>query len=74
MADVAMRGPDFSLVHTVDAETFERMKGGKLTGPILVKGACNQWPAYANWSFENLSNLRKPVGNFLQTVDAGGGG
>lgn len=57
-----MKGPQFTLVHTVDAETFEReLRGRELRLPVLVKGACKQWPAFASWSFENLSKLRKPV-------------
>jgi len=52
------RGPSFQLVEQVSFEEFEFGAGiaGRAT-PLLVKGAVRHWPAWENWSFNNLADL-----------------
>src|SRR5438093_8799358 len=54
-------GPSFQLVDTIPWEDLVRGGGfGPRTTPLLVKGAVRAWPAWEKWSFERLSELRRP--------------
>jgi hypothetical protein len=57
-------GPTFQLIDTIDWEVLKRNpRFGPRMKPLLVKGAVRDWPAWERWSFESLSELRKPDGS-----------
>ncbi len=56
-----IQGPSFQLVDEIAWEALIRNGGfGARTTPLLVKGAVRAWPAWEKWSFEGLSELRRP--------------
>src|SRR5262249_30211318 len=58
------RGPSFQFVEEITSEDLTRRGGfGPRTTPLLVKGAVRAWPAWERWSFESLSELRRPDGS-----------
>src|SRR5437016_5901905 len=62
MATIA--GPTFNLVEEISWEELER--GGGFSPrkmPLLIKGAVKMWPAWQRWSFDSLSQLRRPDGS-----------
>jgi hypothetical protein len=57
-------GPEFQLVEEITADRLAQNGGtAALTKPLLVKGAVKAWPAWERWSFEKLSELRRPDGS-----------
>lgn len=57
-------GPTFQLVETVDWRDLQRAGGFTArSSPLLVKGPVKNWSAWRNWSFENLSCLRRHDGS-----------
>jgi hypothetical protein len=57
-------GPVFQRIEEVDWEDLSGKRGfGARKLPILVKGAVRAWPAWERWSFESLSELRRPDGS-----------
>src|SRR5437867_3260987 len=57
----SIQGPSFQLVDEIAWEALTRNGGlGRRTTPLLVKGAVRAWPAWEKWSFERLSELRRP--------------
>ncbi len=57
-------GPSFQFVDEIAWEDLERSGGfGRRTRPLLVKGAVRAWAAWEKWSFETLSQLRRPDGS-----------
>src|SRR5262245_12141575 len=60
----AFTGPTFRLVETIEWEELARTRSfGARSRPLLVKGAVRSWPAWTNWSFERLAELRRPDGS-----------
>src|SRR5947208_320354 len=56
-------GPSFQRIEEIAWEDLTRKGGfGPRTRPLLVKGAVRAWPAWERWSFESLSELRRPDG------------
>ncbi|MCA9690874.1 MAG: cupin-like domain-containing protein [Myxococcales bacterium] len=57
-------GPTFQRIRQV--EWAELTRSGPIevpSEPLLVKGALRPWPAYTRWTFEALSELRRPDGS-----------
>ena len=56
-----MLRPSFERIDEVAFADFEANGFGrsyqKITRPLLVKGAVKHWPAWQNWSFENLATI-----------------
>ncbi|HLY08449.1 MAG TPA: cupin-like domain-containing protein [Planctomycetota bacterium] len=60
----SFQGPTFQLVDQVSWEELSRTRNfGPQSRPLLVKGAVRPWPAWTKWSFERLSELRRPDGS-----------
>ncbi len=57
-------GPSFQLIDEITWEDLERDRRiGPRAKPLLVKGAVRAWPAWQKWSFQALSELRRPNGS-----------
>ncbi|GEM_PF-280942 len=57
-------GPSFELVDTIAWDDLQRNGGfGPRKTPLLIKGAVKAWPAGKRWSFESLSEMRRPDGS-----------
>jgi len=48
-------GPDFQWIEETTPERLAERGGGALSRPLVVKGAVRAWPAWENWSFEQLA-------------------
>lgn len=58
------RGPAFKKIDVIDWEELHlRPRTRYRKRPLLVKGAVKTWPAWAGWSFDSLSKLRRPDGS-----------
>lgn len=61
-------GPLFREVETVHWRDLKARGGFKpCSGPLLVKGAVEQWSASQNWTFEKLAELRRADGSEVVT-------
>ena len=57
-------GPSFQLVDEISWDDLVSRGGfGPRTEPLLIKGAVKAWPAWTNWSFDSLADLKKPDGS-----------
>ncbi len=53
------QGPQFQRVEEIDWQEIDRQDGfGSHNKPLPVKGAVRAWPAWQNWSFKRLAELR----------------
>lgn len=58
------RGPTMTRIDEISWEELSRSRRlGPRARPLLVKGAVRAWPAWERWSFEALSQLRRPDGS-----------
>jgi Cupin-like domain len=56
-------GPTFQLVDTIDIDDLNAQGGFQPRNrPLLVKRAVKSWPAWTNWSFNNLAEIKRPDG------------
>lgn len=55
-------GPAFLLVPEMSWEEYRRERPRGLRTPLLVKGAVKAWPAWENWTFSKLAQLRRTDG------------
>jgi lysine-specific demethylase 8 len=65
------RGPTFRVVDEGTSGSVARGEAVTLGGPLLLKGAVREWPAWTRWSFDQLAELRyddgtPAVGRFQQ--------
>lgn len=58
----AYRGPTFHMVEERASESLTQQDAGAYAAPLLVKGAVRSWPAWTQWSFDQLAELRYPDG------------
>ena len=57
-------GPQFEFVDEVAWDELAASGGfGRRTRPLLVKGAVRAWPAWEQWSFDRLADLRLSDGS-----------
>ena len=62
-------GPKFRLVDTITVDELVAQGGfHPRTRPLLVKGAVKQWPAWENWSFTEIADLKRPDGSEVVTT------
>lgn len=56
-------GPLFQFVDQVQGDELDHNEDfGARNRPLLIKGAVRAWPAWKDWSFEQLSTLRRANG------------
>ena len=67
------RGPVFRRIREVEWTDLDRSVRRELRGgPLLVRGAVRDWPAWERWSFESLSQLQRADGSEVVTRFANG--
>ncbi|WP_020468186.1 cupin-like domain-containing protein [Zavarzinella formosa] len=58
------QGPSFQFVEEIQWEELSKSGGfGPRTSPLLIKGAVRAWPAWDNWSFDKLADLKRKDGS-----------
>ena len=61
---MSYEGPSFRFVEEISWNELVQNGGfGAQTEPLLVKGAVRTWPAWQNWSFERLADLKRSDGS-----------